>query len=72
MSTKSERRFGHEQALASTRISGHVPLPEFLDDCEAVIEGRMTYEDARARSLARALIKGERVPHDPGQTGAVE
>jgi len=72
MLTESERRLAHEQSLASTRISGHVPRPEFLDDCEAVIEGRMTHEDARARSLARALTHGERVSDDPRQTGAVE
>ena len=57
MTTKAERRLAHEQALASSRISGHVPSPEFLADCEAVIEGTMTNEEARARSLARALAK---------------
>lgn len=47
----------HEQAMASTRISGHVPSPEFLTDCEAVVVGEMTREEARAASLARALAK---------------
>jgi hypothetical protein len=55
--TKAERRLAHEQALASTRIEGHQPSPEFLADCEAVIEGTMTNEQARAASLARALAK---------------
>lgn len=55
--TKAQRRLAHEQALASTRIEGHQPSPEFLADCEAVIEGAMTRDQARAASLARALAK---------------
>ena len=43
------------KALASSVISGHVPTPEFLADCEAIVEGRMTHAEARARSLARVL-----------------
>lgn len=54
-SEKSRRQFAHEQALASTRIEGHVPSTEFLRDCEAVIEGVMTRDQARAESLKRAL-----------------
>lgn len=57
VTTKAQRRLAHEQALASTRIEGHQPTPEFLADCEAVIEGTMTREQARAASLARALAK---------------
>jgi hypothetical protein len=53
--TVAQRRLAHNQALASTRIEGHVPSPEFLADCEAVIAGTMTLEQARAASLARAL-----------------
>jgi hypothetical protein len=53
--TEAERRAAHEQALASTRIEGHVPTPAFLADCEAVIKGTMTREEAGQRSLARAL-----------------
>ncbi len=53
--TEAERRLAHEQALASTRIEGHVPTPEFLADSKAVIKGAMTEEQARAASLARAL-----------------
>ena len=56
-SSQAERRWAHEQALASTRIEGHVPSPEFLADCEAVIAGTMTNEEAGARSLVRALAK---------------
>ncbi len=55
--TAAERRYAHEQALANTRIEGHVPTAEFLADCEAVISGSMTREQARAASLARALAK---------------
>lgn len=55
--TKAERLLAHDQALASTRISGHTPTPEFLADCAALIEGTMTPEQARAASLARALAK---------------
>jgi hypothetical protein len=54
---KIQRRLAHEQALASTRISGHQPSPEFLRDCEAVIEGSMTRDQAAAASLERALAK---------------
>lgn len=56
-SEKVRRRFVHEQALASTRIEGHLPSAEFLSDCEAVIEGVMTRDQARAASLERALEK---------------
>ena len=55
--TQAARRHANEQALASTRIDGHVPTPEFLADCEAVIAGTMTEEQARAVSLARALAR---------------
>lgn len=65
VSTEAERRFAHEQALANTRIEGHVPTPEFLADSEAVIAGTMTEDEARARSLARALAK------DRAASGAV-
>lgn len=56
---RSLRRQWHEQALASTRLEGHEPTPEFLADCEAVIEGTLSREEARARSLARALAKDQ-------------
>ena len=69
--TERERRLAHEQALASTRIEGHVPTTEFLADCEAVISGAMTREQARAASLSRALAKDlaaldlTSAPHSP-------
>jgi len=59
MTTKAERRLAHEQALASTRITGHLPSPEFLANGEAVIDGTMTNEEARVRSLERALVKDD-------------
>lgn len=55
MSNATERRYAVDQALASTRLEGHVPTPEFLADCEAVVAGSMTGEEARARSLARVM-----------------
>lgn len=59
--TKAERRLAHDQALASTRLEGHQPSAEFLADCEAVIDGTMTRDQARAASLARALNKDSAV-----------
>ena len=53
--TKAERCFAHEQALANTRIEGHVPEPELIADLAAVVEGRMTYDEVIAASLARAI-----------------
>ena len=55
--TKAQRRLAHEQALACTRIEGHQPSREFLADCDAVVEGTMTRDQARAASLARALAR---------------
>jgi Antitoxin VbhA len=54
-STKAERRYFNAQALSSTRIEGHVPSAEFIADCEAVVEGTMTSEQARTASISRAL-----------------
>ncbi|WP_432422892.1 antitoxin VbhA family protein [Variovorax boronicumulans] len=48
------RQLAMAQALANTRISGHAPTPEFIADCDAVVEGRMTYEQAITASLERA------------------
>ncbi len=51
----AKRRWANDQALANASIEGYVPCPEFLADSEAVIQGTMTEEESRARSLARAL-----------------
>lgn len=70
---KIRRRFAHEQALASTRIEGHRPSDEFLRDCEAVIEGVMTRDQARAASLKRALAKDQSaITQRPPVTGVRE
>ena len=53
--TAAERRAGMEQVLASTRLSGHVPRPEFLADCEDYIDGRITLEEILAREKKRVL-----------------
>ena len=52
--TAAERRASLDQALASTRLEGHVPTPEFLADCEDYIAGRITRDEVMARSAARA------------------
>ena len=54
MTTKEERRWAHEQSLASACIEGYVPDPDFLADCEALIEQTMTPDQAVTASLARA------------------
>jgi hypothetical protein len=51
----AERRWANRQAIANASIEGFVPSPEFLADCEAVVLGTINEEEARARSLARAL-----------------
>ena len=53
--TEQDRRRSMAQGLATTRIEGHIPSPEFLADCESFVRGEITHEDIRARSLARAL-----------------
>lgn len=55
MNTPEQRRAAFDQALASTRIEGHEPTPEFLADCEKVIAGEMTDEQMAAESLRRAM-----------------
>ena len=70
-----ERRWAHKQALANTRISGHVPTPEFLADCEVVIVGTMIRDEAQARSLARALAMQRKADEEcitPGPSDEAE
>ena len=52
--TIAERRMRLEQALASTRIEGHQPSPEFLADMEALITGELCDEEVRRRIIQRA------------------
>ncbi len=54
MGTKAERQYAMTQALANTRIEGHKPTPEFLADAAAVVEGKLTYDQAVKASAARA------------------
>ena len=58
--SKAERLWALQQGIANTVIEGHVPTPEFLADCTAVVTGRMTHEELRARSLARALAPDDK------------
>lgn len=57
MNSKEERRYAMKQALASARIEGHRPTPEFLVDVEMVVNGEMTYEQAIQASAARAVSR---------------
>ena len=50
----AERRMRLEQALASTRIEGHTPSPEFLADMEAMVTGQLSAEEVRRRIVERA------------------
>lgn len=52
---QAELRWAFKQAHASSRIEGHIPDPVYLADCEAVIAGTMTVEQALANSAERAL-----------------
>lgn len=55
MSTPEQRRAAFDQALASTRIEGHQPTPEFVADCDKVIAGEMSDEEMAEQTLRRAL-----------------
>lgn len=66
--SKAERRYAQEQALANTRIAGHVPSPEFLADFDAVVEGNMTCEQAIKASLARATGRVVANDNPPAQS----
>jgi hypothetical protein len=55
--TEAERRWNYRQAIANTRIEGHVPDAEFLADCEAVIKGEETHDQVLERDIQRALAE---------------
>lgn len=59
------RRWHLEQALASTRLDGHVPTAEFLADCEAMITGQLTADEVRARVIRRAQVADARAMGTP-------
>ena len=65
---KAERRWATKQALASSRIEGHIPSPEFLADCDALDEGTMTTDEVGARSLERALAADKAAALKPKKT----
>lgn len=54
MGIAEQRKAAFDQALASTRIEGHEPTPEFLADVDRVIAGDMTDDEMAAESLRRA------------------
>ena len=54
MTTKAERRYAIEQGLANTRIEGHKPTSDFLADCNAVVEGSLSIDQAIKASVVRA------------------
>ncbi|MGJ7499393.1 antitoxin VbhA family protein [Variovorax sp. ZT5P49] len=62
MTTQEKRRDAMTQALANTRIAGHEPTPRFLADVAAVVEGKMTYEQAIRTSAARARSRNGSEP----------
>lgn len=43
-----------EQALASTRIDGHQPSAEFVEDMPAMVDGQLSVEEVRRRIIERA------------------
>jgi len=51
----AEAHWAFTQAHASARIEGHIPDAAYQADCEAVIAGTMTVEQAVANSAERAL-----------------
>ena len=70
--SEAAHRWAMKEAIANTVIEGHVPTPEVLADCEAVVSGRMTHEQLRARSLARALGKETETVASPGKCLPIE
>lgn len=46
---------GIRQGIASTKLEGHEPSPEFLADAAKLAAGEITLEQMRAAIIARAL-----------------
>lgn len=67
---KVELRWAIEQAQASSRIEGHIPTPEHLADCEAVIAGTMTFDEAVAAGIKRGQEEDHRIARAGGGNGA--
>lgn len=54
---EAQARWSFHQAQASSGLEGHVPDASYLADCEAVIKGTMTTEEAIEASRQRALAE---------------
>ena len=54
---EAQARWSFNQAQASSRLEGHVPDASYLADCEAVIKGTMTTEEAIEASRKRAVAE---------------
>lgn len=52
--SKEQRDWGMRQALANSRIEGFEPDEQFLQDWQALGDGRLSDEDFAPRALARA------------------
>jgi len=62
----ANRLLALDQALANTRIEGHRPTKEFLSDCKALANGKLSPADAIKASLERARA-AERKANGPNQ-----
>lgn len=60
MTTPEQRGAACDQALANTRIEGHQPTPEFLEDCAQFVAGTSTVEELVEKARQRALQMQER------------
>lgn len=61
MTTPEQRAAACDQALANTRIEGHQPTPEFLEDCAQYVAGTSTVEELVEKARQRALQLQDRV-----------
>lgn len=66
--TVAERRMRLEQALASTRIEGHQPSPEFLADMQAMVDGQLGAEEVRRQIIERAREADRRAMPGRGES----
>lgn len=51
---QQELRQAFEEAIASVRLEGYKLTQAFERDCEAIIAGTLTFEQARVNALERA------------------
>jgi len=50
----SELRQALDEGIASAMLEGYSPRPEFRQDCDAISDGALTFEQARCNALERA------------------